>query len=183
MTDIAIVYRQIVETIEEVPFGNSDAQNRNAIVNEERTPCRAYRHAALRIMNRLEALREAQYNLRKREIEIRMLESDRAAAKDPLKIELLDLEIEHRRSADPYTQKFIKDAVREIESLWPVIASMGKLTRAQFEAEEALHYEKKHGLKLARDHDLYAQIVGQGADGRIEAPDFAALLEQLPGGG
>lgn len=156
--ELEALYKRVLDLAVEVPFGNSDTQNRTTIVNEERTPHRAYRHAALRIMNRLEALRETRYNLRKREIEIKILERDLAQCEDSLKCELLKLDIEFKRSADVYMQKLIIDAIREIESLWPVIQALGKVSREDFERGEIEWYQQKHGLHVDLKKDLYAQI-------------------------
>ena len=105
-------YEQFIELIEEVPFGNSDWQNRHAIVNEEKTPARAYRHAALRIMNRLQALKELKYNKAKQDIVIRILKRDMASEPDELKRELIALEIEHKTSGEAYTKKLANDAIK-----------------------------------------------------------------------
>lgn len=164
----------ILDLVQEVPFGNSDTQNRVAIVNEECTPHRSYRHAALRIMNRIEALREVKFNLRKRDIEIRMLQRERDTA-DELRKEMIDLEIEHRRSGDRYSQKLISDAIREIESLWPVIQAMGRVSRADFEQGELAWYQKKHGIKLDLKSDLYSQIENDGQN-TVAIPDLRKEL-------
>lgn len=165
------IQEQILALVEDVPFGNSDAQNRLAIVDGEHTPCRALRHAALRIINRLEAMRECEYAMRRREIEIKMLERDLANEPDELKRELIALDIEQKRGGSAYTRKLFKDAVREIESLWPVLQAMGKVTRDQFEAEEIGHYAAKHKQELNFSNDLFARI-GKGA----ALPPLAELL-------
>lgn len=157
MTNIDKIISNFIELVEEVPFGNSDTQNRQAIVNDEKTPYRAYRHAALRVMNRLEALREANYNLRKREIEIKMLLEEKQHASE-LRCEMIDLEIEHKRSGDPYAKKLIADAIREIESLWPVIQSLGKVSRKEFEQGEIDWYRHKHNIAIDLRKDLFAEI-------------------------
>ncbi len=184
MKNLETLYETVVDLAEEVPFGNSDWQNRQGIVNDEKTPCRAYRHAALRIMNRLEALRELRFNMRKRDVEIRILQRDLTNESDDLKREMIQIEIDQKRSADSYTRKLTKDAVREIESLWPVLAAMGKLTRAQFEAEEQQFYEKKHNLKLPASGDLYDAIKATALGHDKETidllgfADVKALIEQ-----
>lgn len=154
------LYESVVHLVEDIPFGNSDLQNRMVIVNDEKTPCRAARHAGLRIMNRIEALRENYYSLRKNDIEIRMLERDKANVRDDLQKELLQLEIERRLSGMRYTKKLIKDAIREIEVLIPVLDAVGKITREQFEKEEREHYRLKHpDIEVPpEDCDLYARI-------------------------
>lgn len=172
------IYNTVLELFESVPFGNSDFQNRLVIVNKERTPARAYRHAALRIMNRLEALKEAHYNIRRRQIEIKLLERDLANEKDDLKKQLIEIEIEEKRSGERYTQKLVADAVQEIRSLWPVIQAIGKLPRQEFEDQEALHYREKHGEAVALEGDLYGAIQALGQN-TPDLPDIPKLLTLL----
>ena len=169
--NIEQIQERILALVEDVPFGNSNAQNRIAIVDGEQTPCRALRHSALRIINRLEAMRECEYAMRRRDIEIKMLERELASATDPLKRELITLDIEQKRGGGAYTRKLFKDAMREIESLWPVLQAMGKVTRDQFEAEEIEHYAAKHKQELDFSNDLFARI-GKGA----ALPPLAELL-------
>lgn len=171
------VQERVLTLVEDVPFGNSDTQNRVVIVNGEVTPYRALRHSALRVMNRLEALRECQYTLRRREIEIKILQRDLANETDELKRDLIALDIEQKRSGDAYTKKLIKDAIREIESLWPIIQALGGVSREKFEQEEALWYAKKHGTDIAQG-DIYRQITDASRQKAI--PDFAQLLEVKP---
>lgn len=158
MSELEKLYNTVLNYAEEVPFSNSDWQNRQAIVNDEKTGCRAFRHASLRIMNRIQALRECQYNISKTEIEVKILERKIAESTDELENELTRLEIDHKRSHMPYTRKLAKDAIREIESLWPVLESMGKISRKQFEEEEQLHYEAKHKIALPKKDDLFERI-------------------------
>ena len=158
-TELNALYTQVLAVAENIPFGNSDWQNRHAIVNEELTPYRALRHSLLRIMNRFEALRHARYELRKRDIEVRQLQRALSKSSDPLERELIELEIEHKLETDAYTKKLIYDAVREIESLWPVIESVGVVSREEFERQEAEHFQRKCNL-TSSSNDLYREITG-----------------------
>lgn len=160
---IGATFAGFIDVIAEVPFGNSDYQNRQAIVNDELTPMRAYRHAALRITNRLNALMESYYHLRRTNIEIQKLERGLALETDELERELLQIDIEQKRAGLPYTKKLVADAIREIESLYPVIETLGKVTREQFELEEGDHFAKKLGVpaQIAQQaDDLYQSITG-----------------------
>ncbi len=163
LKDIGTTFAGFIDTIAEVPFGNSDYQNRQAIVNDELTPMRAYRHAALRITNRLNALMESYYHLRRTDVEIKQLERKLVEEKDDLAKELIAIDIEQKRSMRPYTQKLVNDAIREIESLYPVIEKLGKVKREDFEIEEGEHFAKKLGLPpaiAAQADDLYKAITG-----------------------
>ena len=174
--NIEQVIEQVLDLVEDVPFANSDTQNRVVIVDKEQTPCRALRHSALRIMNRLSALREYQYTKRRREIEIKILQRDMEKEPDELKRELITLDIEHRRGDEAYERKLVKDAIREVASLWPVLQGMGKVTRDEFEAEEIAHYAEKHQQALDLSRDLFARVSKGGA-----LPSFGELIALTSG--
>jgi len=185
---ISKILNHVLDLVEEVPFGNSDFQNRLVIVDNEMSPHRAYRHAALRIIDRLNALNECYYNLRKTSIEIKKLERKLLEETDPLEKELIEIEIEQKKSTLPYTQKLIKDAIREIESLYPIIENIGKLSREEFEKLEKQHFKNKleNSLKgkhetnlmlenINKDIDLYKEIIHKG---RQIFQDTKYLLEK-----
>lgn len=178
MSILSKMLSTVMDAAENIPFGNSDTQNRNAIINDEKTPARAARHALLRVSNRMQALIESSYSLRKDNKEIEILKRDREKEPDKLKRELIDLEIERKLILRPYTRKLIIDAMREIESLWPVVQNIGKLSREKFEAEEAEHYRLKHGITLNPQDDLYSNICHSQLN-TIASLNFPELLEQI----
>jgi len=158
-------FSKFIEMVSDVPFGNSDYQNRQAIVNDEQTPMRAYRHAALRITNRLQALMEARYSVMKADVEIRKLKRRLLTESDDLERELLHIEIEQKQATIPYTEKLVSDAIAEIESLYPVIEKLGAVKRSDFEAEESEHFRLNFAasgkaLLDANRPDLYEAITG-----------------------
>lgn len=158
-------FSKFIEMVSDVPFGNSDYQNRQAIVNDEQTPMRAYRHAALRITNRLQALMEARYSVMKADVEIRKLKRRLLTESDDLERDLLHIEIEQKQATIPYTEKLVSDAIAEIESLYPVIEKLGAVKRSDFEAEESEHFRLNFAasgkaLLDANRPDLYEAITG-----------------------
>lgn len=163
ISNIEAVFSRFIAQIEAVPFGNSDYQNRQAIVNGEMTPMRAYRHAALRITNRLNALMESHYHLRRVNIELQQLAQKITPDMNALDRELVEIDIEQKRATLPYIQKLIADAIGEIESLYPIIEKMGTVTRKQFELEEHEHFLLKAGETAGAlpPADLFERITGK----------------------
>lgn len=162
--DIQKAIEYLMEINTEVPFGNSDFQNQTAIVNWELTPYRALRHSSLRINDRLQALNECYYNLKENDVKIRRIDRqiERLNKNKPedFDLDVEDLENEKAKilSTYPYTQKLIKDAIQEINSLSPVVESIWKITREQFESEEKDHFIKKllqpnEALRIAESYD------------------------------
>jgi hypothetical protein len=158
--------KNVIDLVEEVPFGNSDFQNRLAIVDGELSPHRAYRHAALRIIDRLKALNECYYDLRVRAVEIKKLERKLETETDPLERELIQIEIDRKKSEIPYIRKLVKDAIREVEVLYPVLEKIGKMTREEFESCEKDHFKKKllNLLNGKNDAVLSLEAISQEKD-------------------
>lgn len=142
---------EILKYADEVPFGNSDFQNKHVIVDMEKSPHRAFRHASLRILDRLNALNECYYTLRENEITIKKLERDLESEKDELERELIQIKIDKIKSNYPYTKKLIKDAIREIEVLYPIIKNIGYLSREDFEKYELEYFKNKYITQLTKD--------------------------------
>jgi len=169
--------KKILDVAEGIPFGNSDFQNRMASVNSELSPHRALRASCLRIIDRIQALKETYFDLKEKEIEIKKLERDLEKETDELEKELILIKIEKIKSRMPYLEKLIKDAIREIESLYPIVESIGKITREEFEAMESEHFKKKYELAMSMpniqleyalnwkdENDLYKIIVEKGKE-------------------
>lgn len=166
--------------VEEIPWGNSDWQNKQAVINMELTPERAYRHASLRIINRLQALNESYYQIKKDSIQIERLQRKIDTVTDDLDKEEAQIEIELIVSRKSYQQKLIKDAIREIESLSPIIKSIGKLTREQFENAEAGHFEMKYKNQLAKPEALLGlEAMGLDAKTGIIQKNFKTLFDKI----
>lgn len=163
--------KELLDYSDEIPFGNSDFQNRHVIVDMEKSKHRAFRHASLRLMDRLTALNECYYKLREDDIEIKKLERKLNSEQDDLEKELIMIKIDKIRSTYPYTQKLIKDAIAEIKCLYPVIKSIGKLTKEEFEKGELEYFKEKYITQLSKNpvqdslevlgkNSLYDEIVG-----------------------
>lgn len=172
---ITSLFDEILDIADDIPFGNSDFQNRMAIVDSEGSPHRALRHSLLRIINRLEALRECYFGLRKNNIEIKKLERKLENETDELERELIKIEIEKIKSSLPYTKKLIKDAIQEIKSLYPIVKKIGKISKENFEKLEYQHYKSHYENILSKPEpaivyekvflqkqDLYDKILSDG---------------------
>jgi len=156
---------------ENIPFWNSDFQNKSAIVNAELSPYRALRHSCLRIQNRLNALNEVYYSVKSNKIKIIRLERQigRLEKDKPLDYDL-DIEekineIQKIKSNEYSTNKLIKDAIQEINVLKPVLESIGKISREEFESKEKEVFTQKLKINnldktlISYNSDLYEKII------------------------
>lgn len=151
----------------DIPFGNSDFQNRAFVMAGELTPARAYRHIGLRMFNRIQAIKELEYGRAKEDIDLdekrAMIESPDATVFDKRRAELDIQQILDRRN---YQDKLLADAIAELNCLYAEFRKLPRYTRAQFEAEERDHFR----LRLERQ----AQI----GDGAAASLDNMRILEQ-----
>lgn len=167
-----------LDLVEEVPWGNSDWQNHHAIVNMELTAERAYRHASLRIMNRLQALQECYYSIKKDEIQIER-HKRKATAGDDLDKREAEIEIDQILSRRAYTKKLIGDAIGEIKSLAPVIQKIGHLSRQQFEAAEEQHFIKVYKNQILGKPEALVALESLGIDFKTEEKNSPTLFERI----
>ena len=152
---------QFLDVVDGIPMGNSKFQNQKIVVDGMRTPERAYRHAALRIQNRLSALSECETTLKKKDIEIkrnkRKIERLNVSKVEDydLDIEELEVEIEIIEWNRHITKKMVKDCIYEINDLLPIINAVWNLSREAFEAWEAEHFKQVHTDSLQWKNDSY----------------------------
>lgn len=151
----------------EIPFGNSEFQNLNFVLNAEITPERAYRHCLLRLNNRITALKECYYNLQLEDIDIEEMQEKTETA-DKFEKRRIVIKIEQKKVNRITTEKMVSDCLEEINTLYGAFKKLPKFTREQFESGERKHFE----LKLARDFVLkdgaLLSLDSMGADKWIE---------------
>lgn len=148
MKDITVsnsqdVFNDITKRMWNIPFDNSQFQNENFIINSAGTQERAYRSAALRLQNRLEALKHAHFTERKTAVKLKQLERKLETEQDDLECELIRIEIEEILSGKAYSDKLVNDAIVEANQLYQFISSCPEYTREDFENAERKYFEKK----------------------------------------
>jgi len=179
----------------EIPFENSEFQNLNFVINSENTPGRAYRHIGLRMSSKLSALQEAYFGRKKEElenrkieIEIKKLQKQLEETKDEFEqetlkcdIELKQIELEQKASGKKYSDKLIRDAITELDTLNQALKQLPEFNKESFEKEEEQHFvlkleEDLRGIKGAMKS---LQDMGYGISGdkltKIDKPQLVNL--------
>lgn len=148
------VITDVQNKVKDIPFGNSDFQNINFVVKAQLTPGRKLRAAGLRARDRINALKEARYNLEKELINIEELEDKVQKEFNHFEKRRLQLDIVHKKDQAADTQKLVNDALHELSVLYSELKKLPNYDRGKFEAEEQEHW----------DLELKKQILGiQGA--------------------
>ena len=147
----------------EIPFGNSEFQNLNFVLNAEITPERAYRHCLLRLNNRLNALRECYYTLQLEDIDIEEMEEQIQTA-NKFEKRRLEIKIEQKKVNRISTEKLVADALEEVNTLYGAFKKLPKYTREQFELGERKHFELKLAKELLLKEGALQSLDSMGAD-------------------
>lgn len=136
------VLQELEEAFFDIPFENSDFQNRAFVVAAQQTPARAYRAIGLRMHAKIRAVKEYQYAQAKLEIDIEEREAKIADERtDPFERRRLELENAKAQDESGWGKKLLNDALRELNCLYAEFKKLPRYTRAQFEAEEAKHFD------------------------------------------
>jgi len=140
-SDLGKVIEEYDKAFFDIPFGNSAFQIENFIINAAHTPERAYRAIGLAMRAKIQALKEAYYNLKKQEVDIEELQ-EKLNANWTTKWEKkrAAIEIEQKQEMRADTRKLINDALAELSVLYAVFKEMPRYTRKQFEAGEHEHF-------------------------------------------
>lgn len=128
----------------DIPFGNSQFQIRNFIVNAAHTPERAYRAVGLTIFEKIRALKEAYYKIKKENIDIEELEEKIADRESSVyDVRRWKIDIEQKIDARRYTRKLVNDALAELDCLYKIYKKLKPISRAEFEAKEETYFKIK----------------------------------------
>lgn len=133
---------EIEQAFWDIPFENSDYQNRTFVVAAQQTGARAYRAIGLRMFAKVRAIKELGFNRQLEQVDIdekqSVIDDVNASefSKRRARIEIEKL-IDQRRWAD----KLLNDALRELNCLYMEYKKLPNYTRGQFEAEEQGHFK------------------------------------------
>jgi len=162
------VIKDIEERFWDIPFENSDFQNKNFVVNSQITPARAYRSIGLRLHAKLRAIKEYKYEVQLREIDI----EEKQEIIDDYDSSVYDkrralIEINKLQDAKSWEQKLLNDALREVTCLYKELQKYPKYTREQFEAEERKHYELLAEQRMALGDENKIMLSNMARDEEI----------------
>lgn len=152
--------KEVMAAIDEIPFGNSGFMITDLILKHP-SDSRNYRQVLLEIWEKYKALKEAQFRRRRHYITRKQKQIELENEKDPLKSQLIEIDIEEQDFKISIEDKMIKDAMVELRLYHSVYKKMPKLTRAEFEASEPEHHRKKAVQQAERDV-LTTGTVSQG---------------------
>jgi len=160
------VVDEIEQAFYDIPFENSSYQNVFFVVNAQHTPARAYRALGLKMLSKIQALREAQTNLALENIDIEeMQEQLNSPDTSPYEKRRIEIKLQKKMFDRRHTEKLINDALVELTVLYQIFQKMPRYTREQFEAEEAQHFE----IRLKKQ--------AAGITGALESLDNMGLLD------
>lgn len=124
----------------DIPFGNSEFQNRKFVMEAQFTPARGYRALGLRIHDRLRALQHAGFSIREDDIDIEELEEKILSADNKYDKRRLEVELDRKKASRQFTMKAVNDAAVEVVTMWEEVEKLPEYTREQFEKEEYDHF-------------------------------------------
>ena len=141
----------------DIPFGNSDYQNKAFVMAAEMTPARAYRHIGLRMFNRIAAIKELKYSRRLEDVDIEEKEDDISnPSTSSFDVKRKIIELEQIQDNRIRVDKLLNDAIKELDCLYSEFIKFPKYTRLQFEQEEEIHFtlklEHKDSSTIAMSH-------------------------------
>lgn len=141
---ISSVLNELETAFYDIPFENSDFQNRIFVVASQITPARAYRALGLRMFAKIRAVKEALAGMQLQDIDLdenehkMTLESTSSFDKRRLAIENTKI-----RESRKWTEKLLNDALRELDCLYAEFKKYPRYSREEFEREDALHFTQR----------------------------------------
>ena len=160
LTKYKTLLSEIQDSFLSIPFGNSDFQIANFIVNGAQTPQRAFRAVCLSLRDKILTLNEAYYNQLKFQVDLDELQEKIGdPATDKFARRRMEIEYEQKISQQRDNEKLLIDAIHEVELLYSFWQKLPHPTRAEFEAAEEDYFK----ISLTK------QVLGiDGAVGSLE---------------
>ena len=160
LTKFKTLLSEIQDSFLSIPFGNSDFQIANFIVNGAQTPQRAFRAVCLSLRDKILTLNEAYYGQLKFQVDLDELQEKIGdPATDKFAQRRMEIDYEQKISQKRDNEKLLIDAIHEVELLYSFWQKLPHPTRAEFEAAEEDYFK----ISLTK------QVLGiDGAVGSLE---------------
>ena len=160
LTKYKTLLSEIQDSFLSIPFGNSDFQIANFIINGAHTPQRAFRAVCLSLRDKILSLNEAYYNELKFQVDLDELQEKIGdPATDKFERRRMEIDYEQKISQQRDNEKLLIDAIHEVELLYSFWQKLPHPTRAEFEAAEEDYFK----ISLTK------QVLGiDGAVGSLE---------------
>ena len=160
LTKFKTLLSEIQDSFLSIPFGNSDFQIANFIVNGAQTPQRAFRAVCLSLRDKILTLNEAYYGQLKFQVDLDELQEKIGdPATDKFDRRRMEIDYEQKISQQRDNEKLLIDAIHEVELLYSFWQKLPHPTRAEFEAAEEDYFK----ISLTK------QVLGiDGAVGSLE---------------
>lgn len=139
----------------DIPFENSSFQNKNFVIQAQKTPARAYRAIGLKMFSKLNAIKELKFGRQLEDIDIEEHAYTISTSKDTFAVRRATVEIAKKLEGRGYTDKLLNDAIVELNFLLNELKKYPEYTRETFEAEEGTHFTAKLNSQI--------EARGQGA--------------------
>jgi hypothetical protein len=133
-----------ISKFDDIPFGNSEYQIKQFIIEDALTPARKYRAIGLQLFELLKTLGNTYFELKETQIDIEeiqvQLENKYLPVPDKKR---LQLSLNRKLFNLQFTEKLIRDASREISIYIRELSAFKEISLQQFEHEEEMYFYKK----------------------------------------
>lgn len=127
----------------DIPFENSAFQTENFVIAAQITPERAYRAIGLRMLVKLNEVKEFVKKERLRNLEIERLQEKLKSDKlDYFRRKKIEINLEALTEPDLFRRKLLNDTLVELNILYKHFKALPRYTREQFEASEKKYFSE-----------------------------------------
>jgi hypothetical protein len=160
---ISTVLKEIEHRFFDIPFENSFFQDQYFIINAEHSKPRQYRAIGLRLMNRINAVKEYMYEKEKKQIDVDEMTQKFDTATEFGK-RRIQLELSKIKEDQQYLEKLLNDALKEISFLYMKLQEYPNYTREEFEQSETDHFKEKLGRQAIGITGALDSLANMGID-------------------
>jgi hypothetical protein len=159
------VLKEIEEAFFDIPFENSAFQNKAFVVAAQITPARAYRTIGLRLLSKIQTLKENRYRQELKQVDIDEKEEKlRSGDLDQFARRRLEIELRQLKEGGMYETKLLNDLLVDLNQMYAEFKKLPKYTREQFEAEEMIHFQQRLQRQLTAGGGAQESIINMTED-------------------
>ena len=179
-TNLLTFTKMVEDKYINIPFGNSQFQNEQFVINASLTPQRAFRQVALELNSRLGALRQGYFGARRHEVKKAQLKDKITNTVDLYEKQLLEIDLEELVAGESTTKKMVMDTLEEVKVFYSYFEKLPQFSREEFEAGEREYFETRLKKQVVGIVGALESLDNMGVDvGATNNPKVLPMIEQL----
>jgi hypothetical protein len=137
------ILKEIKDAFFDIPFSNTKFQTEMFVIAAQITPARAYKTIGMQLLVLIESVKSKIYDQEIDNIKVEQLKEEiNSGNLNKYDKRIKEIELERKQNEIHSHNKYLNDALHEMNVLYSHLQKFPKYTREEFEAQEYLYFEQ-----------------------------------------